>query len=64
MGGAIPGLVVQDSIRNQTEKTRLGASQEAAPLHDISISSCFLIPALFEFLLQHLSMVSCQMEAK
>jgi len=39
VGGAIPELVVLGSKRKQAEQAR-GASQQAAPLHGLCISSC------------------------
>jgi len=41
VGGAVPGLVVLGSVREQAEQAR-GASQEVTSLHGLCISSCFL----------------------
>jgi hypothetical protein len=48
VGGAVHGLVVLGSIRKQIEQ-QWGASQEAAPLHGLCISSCLQVPALTSF---------------
>ena len=42
VGGAIPGLVVLGSIREQAEQAR-GSKPVRTSLHGLCISSCFLI---------------------
>jgi hypothetical protein len=47
VGGAIPGLIVLGFIRKQAEQAEQvwgggAAAQEAASLHGLCISSCFL----------------------
>jgi hypothetical protein len=49
VGGAIPGLVVLDSIRKQAKQAR-GSEPGSDTLYGLCISSCFQAPALFEFL--------------
>jgi hypothetical protein len=51
------------SVRKQADGA-VGASQYAALLHGLCISSCFQLSALLEFLSQIPSMVNSDMETK
>jgi len=47
--GVTPEIVVLGSIRKQVNKP-WEADQKAAALHDLCISFCLQVPAMFEFM--------------
>ena len=51
MGGAIPGLVVLDSIRKQAKQAR-GSEPGSDTLYGLCFSSYLQVAVLFEFLSQ------------
>jgi hypothetical protein len=61
VGGAIPGLVVLDSIRKQAEQVRGSKPVSSTPM-GLCISFFLQVPALFAFLSCLLSMMRSNME--
>ena len=49
MGGAIPGLVVLDSVSKQAEEA-MSSKPINSSLHGLCFSSCLQVPDLLEFL--------------